>query len=69
MPEICLHKLHALLKVFEINDASIDKLIELIIYIYENISDEGDILDDIADEIRDLIIRYIIDRAKDVLRY
>lgn len=69
LPEICLHKLHALLKVFKINDISINKLTELVLYVYGNTSDKGNILDGTGDPMRDLVIQYIADRARDILRY
>lgn len=69
LPEICLHKLHALLKVFKVNDISINKLTELVLYVYGNTSDKGNILDGTGDPMRDLVIRYIADRARDIMRY
>lgn len=69
LPQICLHKMLALLKVFKINNDSISVLIELILYVYENTSDDGDILAGTGDKMRDLLIRYVVDRAKDVMQY
>lgn len=69
LPEICLHTLHARLLIFEISKSSINELIELILYTYENTSEVGSILDDTGDKLRNLVIRYAVDRAKDVMQY
>lgn len=69
LPEICLHKLHALLKVFKINEKSINKLIELVLFVYSNTPGGGNILHGSGDPMRDLVIRYVADRARDIMKY
>lgn len=69
LPDICLHKLHAQLLAFKISDDSIEELIQLIIYTYENTLCDGDIATGTGDKLRDLVIRYIVDRAENLMPY
>lgn len=66
---ISLHKLHRALCVFEIEDESIDDVIDLVLYTYSNTSDTGDILKSTADMCRELVIKYVVDRVKQLMRY
>lgn len=69
LPQICLHKLHTQLLTHDINNDSINELIKLILYTYQNTSDDGSIMNGTGDKLRDLVIQYVVDRAKDVMKY
>lgn len=69
IPEICLFKLHAKLLTFEISQESITELVELVLYTYENTSDDGSIMDGTGDKLRGLVIEYVVDRAGDIMQY
>ena len=62
LAEICLHKLHRSLAVLANDNNSIEQLIDLVLYTYANTSDEGNVLQGTADELRELVTAYIADR-------
>lgn len=67
--EICLHKLHHNLVWFEIDDESVEEIVDLVIYIYENTADEGNVLDGTADKLRDLVMAFVVDQARLLTKY
>lgn len=69
LPDICLHKLHRALTVLGNDDVSNEQLIDLVLYIYANTFDEGSVLQGTADKLRDLVMAFIVDRAKSLMKY
>lgn len=69
LSEICLHKLHRNLVNFTIEDEHIDEMIDLVLYIYTNTSNGGNILDGTADKLRDLVMAYVAWKQKELTKY
>lgn len=64
LQDICLHQLHRSLVELDLNDASIEEVIDLVSYTYDNTSEGGDILLGTADRMRQLVISFVKDRSK-----
>ena len=69
LQDIALHKLHRTLAASELDGSMIDEVVDLMLYTYANTSDEGDILDGTADRLRELVMAYVVDRAKILMRF
>ncbi len=69
LQDVALHKLHRNLNAFNLHDQAIDDLTGLTLYVYANTSDEGGVLAGTADKLRELVMAYLADRAKDLMKY
>lgn len=66
---IALHKLHRHLAVFEIEDETIDEVIDLVLLAYSNTEDGGNILTGTNDKLRQLVMAYVATMSKALLKY
>lgn len=69
LQDICLHKLHRALTTYKVKDGSIDEVIDLVSYTYVHTSEEGDILKGNADRLRDLVMAFVKDKTKELMKY
>lgn len=69
LKEICLHKLHRELMLFKITTDSVEDLTELLLYTYSHTTDHGDILDGTCDGLRNLVISFVNENSKTLMKY
>lgn len=69
LPEITLHKLHRSLVSFKISETTVNDVIDLVLFTYENTEDTGDIILGTADKLRDLVMAYVRSQASKLTKY
>ena len=65
----CLHMLFHNLKDVNVDDSTIEHVVDLLRYIYDNTEPAGDITTHKANDLRRLIMAFAVAHAKDVMKY
>lgn len=69
LPDLCLHLLHRDLTRLELDATTINEVIALVTYTYDNTSDAGEIRAGTTDRMRSLVMAFIEDRTDSLMKY
>jgi len=69
LKSICLYKLYRELTAFNITDDSIEHVTDLLLYSYSHTNYHGDIVNGTSDGLRSLVMAFITDNSKALMKY
>lgn len=69
LQDISLHKLHRSLAGFKPEDKMIDEMIDLVLLVYAQTPDGGDILHGTNNKLRELVMLYVADQSRQLMAY